>query len=232
MEICNTRLKTSALIKAFTVALAILGVTLSFVNAREDGYSHWSKRLLYFTGLSNIWIILTFATMLAVRYVKRLSDNTRVKNSLYILRYVFTVSITLTGFIFCTLLGPGAKYDGYNAWTFSNVMTHAVVPTFAIVDFFVDGYRVRLSKKHVLFTAVPPFVYMLFALILGAFKIDFGRGDPYPYIFFNLDSPAGIFGFSNVPPYIIGTFYWMLLMLGFILSIGIFYRRLYNGKQK
>lgn len=226
------RAKVSVLLKSVTVAFAFLGVILSFINATADGYYHWATRLLYFTGLSNIWIALTFIAMLAVTYIKSLKESTRIKNSLYILRYVFTVSITLTGFIFCVLLGPSAKHDGYNAWTLSSVITHAVVPALSIIDFFVDPCRIRIMKKHTLSSLIPPFIYMVFVLILNACNVDFGRGDPYPYPFFNMKSPAGFFGFSNQMPYIVGTFYWLLFMLVFILSIGAFYRWIYNRKIK
>ncbi len=226
----KTRRKASIAIKSLTVAFAFLGVSLSLVFAARDGYSSAGVRLLYFTGLSNLWIAAMLLAMLIIPCFKAFKENTRVKNSLYILRYIFTVSITLTGFIFCAVLAPGAKNTDYNAWTFSNVITHAVVPALAIFDMFFDPYRVLLTKKHVHHSLLPPFFYLIFASILILLKVDFGRGDPYPYVFLNYYSPAGFFGFSDVPPYIFGSFYWIVLMLFGVIGIGFLYRKLYNKR--
>ena len=228
----NKREKISFSLKFVTAGAAFVGVIWSFFNASADGYSHWSKRLLYFTSQSNLWIALTFIAILVAMKLKRLSADTRVKNFLYILKYVFTVSITLTGFIFCAVLAPGSANANYNAWTAASILTHVAVPILSVVDFFVDTYRVTLLKRHSLIALAPPFLYSVFASILCVMKVDFGRGEPFPYFFFNYYSPAGIFGTSDVMPYRIGSFYWIAFMLFLILGVAALYRRLYvkNGK--
>ena len=226
------RKRISFYLKWLITAVALVGVVLSFFNAAADGYLHWSKRLLYFTSESNIWIALSCLSILLLPYFKGVSSSTRVKNSLYVLKYVFTVSITLTGFIFCAVLAPGAKNDNYNAWTVASVMTHVIVPVLSVLDFFLDEYRVHLKRKHMLYTAIPPFLYLIFASILGFKKVDFGRGDTFPYFFMNYKSPAGIFGTSDVMPYKIGSFYWIVFILFIVIGISALYRAIYNKKQK
>ncbi len=224
------RNKISFSLKIATVALAFAGVIWSFFNSAADGYSHWSKRLLYFTSQSNVWIALCMLAILIIS-LKPFAERTRVKNFLYILRYVFTVSITLTGFIFCTVLAPGAANDNYNAWTGASILTHVAVPILSIVDFFLDPYRVSLKKRHLFFTATPPFIYMIFATVLVLMKVDFGRGDAFPYFFFNYYSPAGFFGFSDEMPYILGSFYWIVFMFFLIIGVGALYRKLYKREK-
>ncbi len=225
------RTAVSRWIKLLTVILAVTGIVLNFIYAERDGYSHWSVRLLYFTAISNIWIAFCFAAMLLRPYIRRLEESECAGEYLYILRYVFTVSITLTGFIFFAVLAPGAGNADYNAWTLASFLTHLAVPILSIVDMFVDPYRVKLLKRHIAYTAVPPFIYLIFVSMLVILKVDFGRGDPYPYIFFNYYSPAGFFGFSDQMPYIFGSFYWIILMLALVLGVGSLYRRLYNNKR-
>jgi len=227
----NKREKISFSLKFTSVGAAFVGVIWSFFNASADGYSHWSKRLLYFTSLSNLWIALTFIAILAAARSKRLSDDTRVKNFLHILKYVFTVSITVTGFIFCAVLAPGAGNVNYNAWTAASILTHVVVPALSIADFFVDTYRVKLVKRHILLTTVPPFLYSVFASVLCVLKVDFGRGEPFPYFFFNYYSPAGVFGTSDVMPYKIGSFYWIVFILLVVIGVGALYRKIYNKNK-
>lgn len=222
------REKISFSLKFVTSASALVGVLWSFFNATADGYSHWSKRLLYFTSQSNLWIALTFIMIIVVGRSKGLSGNTRVKNFLYLLKYIFTVSITLTGFIFCAVLAPGAGNADYNAWTVSSILTHVIVPLFSVADFFVDTYRVKLLRRHSLLSLVPPFLYAVFASILCIIKVDFGRGEPFPYFFFNYYSPAGVFGTSDVMPYRIGSFYWIVFMFFVVLGVGALYRKLYR----
>lgn len=222
--------KISLLCKILVIILAILGVTLSMIFSADDGYSHPTKRLFYFTGQSNIWIAVCFILILLLPLSRRYQRSDRAKNFLYILKYILTISITLTGFIFCAVLAPGAKNDGYNAWTLSSILTHIIVPVLSITDFFLDGYKITLKRIHIIYTMLPPFLYLVFASILGASGFDFGRGDTFPYFFLNYASPAGFFGFSSEMPYIIGSFYWILIMLGIILGIGALYRRLYNKR--
>ncbi len=226
----NKREKISFSLKFVTAAAALVGVVWSFFNATADGYSHWSKRLLYFTSLSNLWIALTFIALLVAARSKTLSKSTRVKNFLHILKYIFAVSITLTGFIFCAVLAPGSANANYNAWTAASILTHVVVPTLSVVDFFVDTYRVALIRRHILLTTVPPLLYSVFASVLCIMKVDFGRGEPFPYFFFNYYSPAGVFGTSDVMPYRIGSFYWIVFMFFLIIGVGALYRKLYNKK--
>ena len=216
--------------KFVTAGAALLGVVWSFFNATADGYSHWSKRLLYFTSQSNLWIAAVFIALLFVSRSKKLSESTRVKNFLHVLKYIVTVSITLTGFIFCAVLAPGSSNVGYNAWTAASILTHVAVPVLAALDFFVDTYRVNLIKRHILLAALPPLAYSLFASVLCIMKVDFGRGEPFPYFFFNYYSPAGVFGTSDVMPYRIGSFYWIVFMFFVIIGVGAAYRKLYNRK--
>ena len=218
------RSRLSVICKSSAVLLALLGIILSLIQAEEHGYSHAGKRLLYFTAQSNIWILLLFALLLILPFCKTYTQNKRLDYVLYSLKFVFTVSITITAFIFCVVLAPGAKEANYDAFSLSSILTHMAVPVLAVVDLFLDPHKITLNKHHLLYTIIPPLLYCVFASILGAFHVDFGRGDTYPYFFLNYKSPAGFFGFSREMPYIIGSFYWILVILGMILGIGALYK--------
>jgi hypothetical protein len=205
-------------LKVAILLSALGGVVLSLFYAERDGYSHWSKRLLYFTGLSNVWIGICVLIILIAPFVKALNTDFG-KDMLYVLRYIFTVSIAVTGIVYCFILAPFATEGEFNPWTLSNVLTHVVAPVLALADFFIDEYKLRLTKEHIVFTAIPPLMYFVFSSILNLLSVDCGRGEDYPYFFLNLKSPAGIFGFSDTPPFVIGSFYWILLFLFMVYSI-------------
>lgn len=224
--------KISSKLKLLTVFLVVSGISLNFINAKAEGYSHFSKRLMYFTTQSNIWIASVFVLILVSPYVKKWKNNKKLIDVLHILRYVFTVSITLTGFVFCAILAPGAKNDSYNAWTLGSLFVHVFVPVISIADFLIDDYIITIHKKHIMLTAIPPLLYVLMSSILFFLNVDFGRGDPFPYFFLNYSSPAGFFGTSDEMPYIVGSFYWLIFLLLLIIGMGAFYRAIYKLTHK
>lgn len=214
----NLLKKSSFVIKMFIVLSSIGGVILSLFYAEFDGYSHWAVRLMYFTGLSNIWIGFCVAIILISPYIKAFSTE-EGKRRLYVLRYIFTVSITVTGIVYCFILAPFAEEAQFVPWTAPSVLTHVIAPLLSLVDFFLDEYKIRLNKTHVVLCAIPPLCYFTFAGILNILDVDFGKGETYPYFFLNLKSPAGIFGFSDTPPFVMGSFYWIVLFLLIIFTI-------------
>lgn len=204
-------------LKLLLVCTSLFGVLFSCVFAVKDGYSHWSRRLLYFTAQSNIWIGLTALALLVLR-------KKSARERAYLFRYVFTVSITITGIVFCFLLAPFAD-ESYHVWSTQSLFTHVFSPLLAIADFFADPTPFPLSKRHIFYTVIPPLLYFSVASFLEAFQVDFGRGVYYPYFFLNFRSPAGIFGFSSTPPFFMGTFYWILLFCLVLLAISFLYTK-------
>ncbi len=216
-------IKRNKLLKIFTIIFAFFGVILSLITARAEGYSVWYKRLFYFTAQSNIWIGVTFTALL---FKEKLSQN--AKKRLFLLRYIFTVSITVTALIFCGLLAPFSD-ENYTPWTVPNIFTHILTPLFAVADFILDNETI-IYKKQISLVILPPLFYLLFISILQFFSIDFGRGVPYPYFFTYYNSPAGMFGFSTQRPFFLGTFYWMFFLLLFVLALGYVYAYINDKK--
>ncbi len=147
---------------------------------------------------------------------------------LYTLKYLFTVSITVTFLVFTCLLGPfGDK--SYHLWAFSSWLTHIFAPTFAIADFFVDRRSIPLRKNQTWLCILPPLIYTSLTVLLEMFNVDFGRGLIYPYFFMDIRSPVGFFGFSNELPYFAGTFYWFAALSVIVWGIGELYFRIHES---
>ena len=218
------RRTVSYALKWAVVITALGGVLLGFFTARADGYSHWSKRMLYFTTQSNIWIGVTML-FLALQPFIPLGEKDLKR--LYFFKYLFTVSIVMTGLVFCLLLAPFAR--DYPAWTPFSFCVHAFSPAFSLVDFFVDETPIDFKKNAFLWTVLPPVAYFAFASVLSLLGVDFGRGEPYPYFFVYLRSPAGLFGFSSQFPFFMGSLYWYALLSLVLLAIG---KLLLRGKSR
>ncbi|MBE7084812.1 MAG: hypothetical protein E7368_02005 [Clostridiales bacterium] len=190
-------------------------------TAERDGFSHWSRQLLYFTAQSNIWIG-------AITVVLLFTANEK----LYILKYIFTVCIVMTGVVFTFLLSPFASDYGFHTWKFSSVLTHALSPLLAIADFFLDEYHFVPKRKHVWLCMIPPVLYFSISFVLEYFYVDFGKGLPFPYYFMNFRSPLGLFGFSGTLPYVMGTFYWFILFPALLLLIAVIIQRFKEKRAK
>lgn len=203
-------------------ACAGLGLTLACYFSKADGYYHWLTRLLYFTQQSNLWIGVTSLIFAIVLINGNYTERTLKTISIF--KFIFTVSITITGFIFCSVLAPFS--EDYNAWSFYSVLSHVVVPVLAIADFFTNENIVKFDKKCLLYTFLPPLIYFIFTSILVVLKFDFGRGETFPYFFMNYYSEVGLFGFVAKWPPDIGSFYWIVFMFGLIYLLSIAYYKL------
>ena len=213
------------LLNLLIAMFALSGVLLACVYATRDGYSAWPRRLLYFTQQSNIWIA---AASLALAWaLLRPELKERHLKIIGLFKYIFTVSITVTGIIFCALLAPFADFP---MWYLSNILTHVVVPVLAVIDFFTDRWILPIRKREAAYGLIPPAAWFSFAGVLCMFRVDFGRGDPYPYFFMDFYSEVGLFGAQAVPgerPQL-GSFYWFVVILLLILGLCYAFRVCHN----
>lgn len=148
--------------------------------------------------------------------LEKLKSKVYLKNYHYILKYIFTVSISLTGLVFCAFLAPNAS--NYNPWALNSILTHVVVPVASIIDFFVDDYKMKYSNKDILYSLLPPLYYLIFSLICFICNFKFSDGNNYPYFFLNFNS-------------FIWT-YWIIILALIVLLFGYIYIKLNNLKNK
>ena len=193
--------------KTIVVLSAAAGVYLSYA-AGGRAFMGGRRVFMYFTIQSNIAIALICAAGMFL-----MAGDRQVRDAWYIVKLMGTISITLTGGVFCFVLAPVMR----NAWNIRNVLTHVVVPVAAVLDFFVT-----LKRRHVLFGVLPPLAYVIYAGIGYAAGWEFSEGVNYPYFFLNWGSPAGAFGFTKELPYM-GCVWWILLLLVLLLLVGVFY---------
>ena len=203
----------SLILKAVVIASAVIGTGLSS-SAGLRAFMGGSRSMMYFTIQSNIVIAI-----ICVIGVVLLLRGKPVRTWWYVVKFVGTVAITLTGVVYCTMLAP---LLGSYAWRLNNVLTHVVVPVAAVIDFFVTGGKGRIPRRSVLLVTVPPAAYAVYAGIGYMAKWEFSDGVHYPYFFLNWGSPAGAFGFMNGLPYM-GCVWWILLIFLFLIGIGWLY---------
>ena len=212
----------SAVLKTVVFVSAVLGTILSAVAGR-NAFMGGGSVFMYFTIQSNI----ALAVISAVGFWF-LMRKKPIPDRWYTVKFVGTVSITLTGLVFCFVLAPTM---GGAAWTPANILTHVIVPVCAVADFFVTGIYGRIAKSKILWVTVPPLVYAVYAGIGYALGWEFSPETSYPYFFLNWGSPAGAFGFSKELPFM-GCAWWILALLALLLLCGALYLWILNLCRK
>ena len=213
MNIPTKNRTVSLILKCIVILSAVIG-TLMSAAAGSRSFMGGRTVFMYFTIQSNIAI----AVICAVGGVLMLCRR-QIGKAWFVIKFVGTVAITLTGVVFCAVLAPTM---GKAAWNIQNILTHVIVPVFSVVDFFLTGVYGSIRKRSVVFVTLPPLAYVIYAGIGYVRGWQFARGINYPYFFLNWGSPAGAFGFSKELPFM-GCIWWILALLVFLLVIGYLY---------
>ena len=209
-SVSQTGKKVSCLLKIIVIISAAAGIIMS-ADAGREVFMGGSRVFMYFTIQSNILIALICAIGLCFLLRDRAAGI-----AWYIIKFVGTVSITLTGIVFTFVLAP---VFGPPAWNVQNVLTHVVVPLAAVADFFVTASGAGIKRRSVIWVVIPPMLYVMYAGIGYVNGWEFAKGQTYPYFFLNWGSPAGAFGFTDKLPYM-GCVWWILVLLAFLIAVG------------
>ena len=201
----------SGILKTVVILSAVIGTFLSW-HAGRNSFMGGRTVFMFFTIQSNIALAIICLTGLV-----KMLKNKPFSDLWYIIKFVGTVSITLTGAVFCFVLAPTMQHD---AWNIQNILTHVVVPVVGILDFFVTGISSSIKKRNDLRVIVPPILYAIYAGIGYVQNWQFAEGYNYPYFFLNWGSPAGAFGFTDELPYM-GCAWWILALFCALLIVGI-----------
>ena len=213
MDFPENRKKLSYVLKTVVVIAAVIGIVISALGGKNS-FMGGKVVLMYYTVQSNIAIAAVCALGMYLMH-----RNRNVHNVWFVVKFVMTVAITLTGVVFCLILAPTM---GIAAWNIQNILTHVVVPAAAIADLFVTGIYGDIRREHIIFITIPPLLYVIYAGIGFICNWQFGFGHNYPYFFLNWGSPLGVFGLSGQFPFM-GTVWWILLLLAFLLVVGRLY---------
>jgi hypothetical protein len=176
--------RVARLFFAATAGIAFAGLILLLIlTATADGGSFASAQarvlnsFCFFTVQSNIVVAITSA-MLAIR----LGRPTMLFR---VFRIVGVIAIAVTGLVFYIALRGTDELAGWKA--VANFLLHVASPILSTIGWVVFGPRRQLSWKVIRFAAVPPFLWLVFTLVRGAFVQDVNGRDYYPYPFMNVE---------------------------------------------
>lgn len=199
------------------------------------------KSFTYFTNLSNILIdiVLVIFIYLDINIISSDGKKNYKGNWAYVLKFMATISITLTFLIYLTLLAPTNENGFIYAYMTNgagSLCVHMVAPVLAIADFILFDYKYRSTKLHALFATIPPLVYVAFVVIMAGCGMRWGDDMYAPYNFLNFGAETGWFGFDlsllGAKTLGIGVFYMIVVLFFIFLGIGEVYLWIKNIRKR
>ena len=196
----------------------------------------------YFTNQSNIFIDIALLISLVGDILVYTGKKQEKANWIYILKFLATISITLTFLVYMFLLAPTAEGGILHAY-FKNYagsfFVHFVGPVIAIADFIIFDYRYKSKNIHILYGITPPLCYVVYVIIMGqCFDMRWGKEKDMiaPYNFMNYGAKTGWFGFDlnemSSKTLGIGVFYMIIALVIIFLILGAIYLKIKNLRAR
>lgn len=214
----NSNRLLSLIIKIAIIISTVYGIIMTY---------HGPITFSYFTTLSNIFVAIMILIFL-INEVYSLLTNKKIilDEKLYIVKFLATISISLTFFVFLTLLAPtidGGIINAYFGNGAGSLCVHFITPVLSIIDFLFFDNEYNLKNIHAVYAIIPPLTYVLFVVI--ASNLGLRWGNMYaPYNFLNFRAPTGWFGFDlslfGWETLGIGVFYMLVLLSLLFIVIG------------
>ena len=229
--------KTRSIVSIILKLLVFISTTVGIIGCvvGVDGFMGGNTLILYFTNQSNIWIAIVSLLLAVFQIIGLKKGSYSFDKKVYLIQQVFTVSISLTCIVYCFVLVPSflaVDSDLFNPFALTQMLLHVVTPVLAIIDFILSCRGVKFKNVDCLWSAIPPLYYLGFSAVGFVLNWNFGMGNNFPYFFLNYNSPAGIFGFSSVMPYFMGSFYWIILLVILVLGMSLAYLKIVNSFNK
>lgn len=211
------------------VVFAIVGI---FLNFKEPNAS--KNTILYFTTQSNIWIMCICIVLTFYDILKK-----DVPKTVYIIKYIFTVSILITGIVYNFILAPQyAIYFGslLKAYSVSVTILHVVVPLLSFISYILFDEN-PFKRKFNLLGCTMPLLYFAFIILLSMittndYLFDGIGGVPskFPYFFLDYINNGWFTLTSDISK--LGTFYWLIISVVLVMIISQLLRYTQNKVTK
>ena len=177
------------------------------------------KSFTFFTTLSNVALDIVLAVFIVIDVILLTKGKDYKSNGLYILKFLMTLSITLTCLVYMIILGPTSENGLIGAYLnkyAGSLGVHLIGPVFAIA-----------KKIYAIYAVIPPLCYVAFVYILAAFGVRWYDTMTAPYNFLNYAAPTGWFGWDlsqmGSESLGIGVVYMIVVLLLIFIGIGLLY---------
>ena len=168
----------------------------------------------FFTVDSNI-LMGIISLLFAIFEYKLIKNKIKViPKELYIIKFMFTVSIMLTFFTTVLYLAPFAPKGFFSMFQNSNLFFHFVIPVLSFITFILFEKNDFVKFKNTFLGLIPTFIYAFFYVINLLVHLENGRVsseyDWYGFAQGNLVSTIIVFFLMHLFTYIICLIVWFL----------------------
>lgn len=213
-------IKTGFIIKGIAIISCIYGLIVGIRSAHD---------MTYFTNLSNILIgiVLIMSFVFDMSILKSNGEKNPKGNAFFIIKFVFTLSISITWLIYMLILAPTSEdgfFRSYANHYFGSLCLHMITPVFAIIDFLYCDYNYKSTGAHSIYAVLPPLGYVVLIVCLASTGMRWSHGMSAPYNFLNFGATTGWFGFdlstANSGSLGIGVAYMIVVLVIIFMFIG------------
>lgn len=219
-ELVNRKFKTNR-IKSIVLraTIIVLGLTEYIIMCITYPIEKLKLSIGYFTIQSNFWIIIVALFFLIVNIIELKQKKEIVGKKLKIVKFIFTVSITLTFFIYN--IGNIATNVPFSFWSYHNIVFHYINPALFALDYFIFDNDMKVRFVDCFLSLIPPFYYFGFSFIRAEVGSEFIVKDyrsRFAYFFMDVDK-YGWFGNENG----VGVIFYVFLVVGMVFTIALIY---------
>ena len=196
------RLITSIIFKAVSLIASVYGLMFTIDSIMS---------FTFFTTLSNVALDIVLVVFIVLDMILLVTGKDYKNNRLYMLKFLMTLSITLTCLVYMIILGPTSD------------------------DFLIFDTGFKARKIYAIYAVIPPLCYVGFVYILAVLGVRWYDTMTAPYNFLNYNVPTGWFGWDlsqmGSESLGIGVVYMIVVLLLIFIGIGLLYLTI-NGAGK
>ncbi len=221
-----------------SIVMKAVAVIISLYGMRLTGFMFFT----YFTNLSNIFIDIVLGVFCIQEIIALCKKkNVQHSNAAYRVKFLATISITLTFLVYMLILAPntpGGVLHAYFANGATSFCVHFATPIIAIIDFLLFDYPFESTKKDALYGIIPPLCYVIYILILSATGYRWGtKKNMYaPYNFLNFGAETGWFGFDlsqmGSESFGVGVIYMVVVLILIFIGLGHLFLMLKDKRKR
>ena len=159
------KLITSIIFKVISLIASVYGLVFTIDSI---------KSFTFFTTLSNVALDIVLAVFIVLDVILLTKEKDYKSNGLYILKFLMTLSITLTCLVYMIILGPTSENGLIGAYLnkyAGSLGVHLIGPVFAIADFLMFDKGFSAKKIYAIYAVIPPLCYVAFVYILAALGV-------------------------------------------------------------
>ena len=171
----------SLIYKVMAIMTAAYGLFLNFEK------SSFSRMIVYFTILNNIFVLIFFIFQIIIILFKITKTQTY-----YIVNLSLIVNILITMFAFEFVVRPYVNFQtGYTAMNLRDTFVHLIIPILTFFNYILFDEKGKFNYEQIKYRAISPIIYLIFCMIyenLGGRFTAFKQISKYPYIFMDFET--------------------------------------------